>query len=118
MPRLGWHWVLLVWGYAIVWFLITDRVKLAAYRILDPVKDQGAVGPRLPRSLAHRLTCPGKRLPRRGWPRSTPIPIPGTGVHDSGDCPYGQEIRRDGNDEPGTGGRRRCDWCARHPVRA
>ena len=30
----------------------------------------------------------------------------------------GQEIRRDGNDEPGTGGGRRCDWCARHPVSA
>ena len=41
MPRLGWHWVLLVWGYAIIWFLITDRVKLAAYKILDPVKNQG-----------------------------------------------------------------------------
>jgi H+-transporting ATPase len=27
----------LVWGYAIAWFLITDRVKLFAYRILDPV---------------------------------------------------------------------------------
>jgi hypothetical protein len=36
--------------------------------------------------------------------------------HDSSDCPYGQEIRRDGNDEPGTDGRRQCDWCARHPV--
>ncbi len=41
MPRLGWRWVLLVWGYAIAWFLLTDRVKLLAYRILDPVKDQG-----------------------------------------------------------------------------
>jgi H+-transporting ATPase len=27
----------LVWGYALVWFLLTDRVKLVAYRILDPV---------------------------------------------------------------------------------
>ena len=26
----------LVWGYALVWFLVNDRVKLAAYRILDP----------------------------------------------------------------------------------
>jgi len=25
-------------GYALVWFLVTDRVKLLAYRILDPVK--------------------------------------------------------------------------------
>jgi H+-transporting ATPase len=42
VPRLGWNWVLLVWGYAIVWFLISDRIKLAAYKILDPVKNRGA----------------------------------------------------------------------------
>jgi H+-transporting ATPase len=42
MTPLGWHWALVVWGYAIVWFLLTDRVKLAAYRILDPVKNHGA----------------------------------------------------------------------------
>ena len=24
-------------GYALVWFLVTDRVKLVAYRILDPI---------------------------------------------------------------------------------
>ena len=46
VPRLGWNWVLFVWGYAIIWFLITDRVKLAAYKILDPVKGRGAVHPR------------------------------------------------------------------------
>jgi len=27
-----------VWGYALLWFLVNDRVKLLAYRILDPVK--------------------------------------------------------------------------------
>jgi len=36
MSPLGWGWALLVWGYALVWFLLTDRVKLLAYRILDP----------------------------------------------------------------------------------
>jgi hypothetical protein len=57
-------------------------------------------------------------------PAAKPAPFhtsadPGDRVyHDSGDCPYGQEIRRDGNDEPGTGGGRQCDWCARHPVSA
>jgi len=25
-----------VWGYALIWFLISDQVKLLAYRILDP----------------------------------------------------------------------------------
>jgi hypothetical protein len=38
--------------------------------------------------------------------------------HDRSDCPYAQEIRRNGNDEPGTDGRRQRDWCARHPVSA
>ena len=38
MTPLGWGWALFVWGYAVVWFLVTDPVKLLAYRILDPVK--------------------------------------------------------------------------------
>jgi H+-transporting ATPase len=38
MTPLGWGWALFVWGYALVWFLVNDRVKLLAYRILDPVK--------------------------------------------------------------------------------
>ena len=36
MTPLDWKWALLVWGYALAWFLVTDRVKLIAYRILDP----------------------------------------------------------------------------------
>ncbi len=35
---LWWGWALFVWGYALAWFLVTDPVKLLAYRILDPVK--------------------------------------------------------------------------------
>ena len=38
MTPLGWGWAALVWGYALVWFLVNDRVKLLAYRLLDPVK--------------------------------------------------------------------------------
>ncbi len=36
MTPLGWSWALFVWGYALVWFLVNDRVKLLAYRIFDP----------------------------------------------------------------------------------
>ena len=32
---LPWYWALLVWGYAIVWFLVNDRVKLLTYKLLD-----------------------------------------------------------------------------------
>jgi H+-transporting ATPase len=38
MTPLGWGWAGLVWGYAIAWALVNDRVKLLAYRILDPMK--------------------------------------------------------------------------------
>jgi H+-transporting ATPase len=43
MTPLGWRWALLVWGYALIWFLLTDRVKLVAYRILDPLNTDGVV---------------------------------------------------------------------------
>ena len=36
MTPLGWGWAAFVWGYALVWFLINDRVKLLAYRVFDP----------------------------------------------------------------------------------
>jgi len=36
MPPIGWGWALAVWGYALAWFFVNDRVKLAAYRIFDP----------------------------------------------------------------------------------
>jgi H+-transporting ATPase len=35
MPAIGWGWALVVWGYALAWFLVNDRVKLAVYRIFD-----------------------------------------------------------------------------------
>jgi H+-transporting ATPase len=38
MTPLGWGWAGFVWGYALLWALVNDRVKLLAYRIFDPVK--------------------------------------------------------------------------------
>ncbi|MGA7316129.1 MAG: plasma-membrane proton-efflux P-type ATPase [Silvibacterium sp.] len=38
MTPLGWKWAAFVWGYALVWLLVNDRVKLLAYRIFDPTK--------------------------------------------------------------------------------
>ncbi len=37
MAPIGWGWAALVWGYAFAWFLFNDRVKMATYRILDPL---------------------------------------------------------------------------------
>lgn len=39
MPAIGWKWAGLVWGYSLVWFLLSDFVKQIAYRILDPQKE-------------------------------------------------------------------------------
>ncbi len=36
MTPLGWGWAAAVWGYALAWFLLNDRIKLVAYRIFDP----------------------------------------------------------------------------------
>jgi len=38
MTPLGWGWAAFVWGYALAWFFLNDRVKLLAYRIFDPTK--------------------------------------------------------------------------------
>ena len=35
---LAWQWVLLVWGWALAWFLFNDRCKLLAYAVLDRLK--------------------------------------------------------------------------------
>jgi H+-transporting ATPase len=35
---LWWGWAALVWGYALIWFLVTDPIKLLAYRYLDATK--------------------------------------------------------------------------------
>lgn len=35
MTPLGWDWAGLVWAYALVGFLVEDRVKLATHRWLD-----------------------------------------------------------------------------------
>ncbi|MGA2090178.1 MAG: plasma-membrane proton-efflux P-type ATPase [Endomicrobiales bacterium] len=37
MTPLGWGWALFVWGYALAWFLLNDRLKLLAYRAFDSV---------------------------------------------------------------------------------
>ncbi len=46
MTPIDWKLALFVWGYAIAWFLINDRVKLAAYRIFDHFQPGLLVGKR------------------------------------------------------------------------
>jgi len=44
MTPLGWGWAGFVWGYALLWFLVNDRIKLLAYRIFDPIKAAAKTG--------------------------------------------------------------------------
>jgi H+-transporting ATPase len=59
MPAISWGWALFVWGYALVWFLVSDRVKLLAYRILDSVK---SVKARMPSDLTPRIAARAHEL--------------------------------------------------------
>ena len=60
VTALPWEYALLVWGYALLWFLLTDRVKLIAYQILDPVKHD------TPPDLTPPLADGGARLAHDG----------------------------------------------------
>ena len=55
MTPLGWGWAAFVWGYALAWFLINDRVKLLAYRIFDHPK--AAVIPTKPDDLVPEIAA-------------------------------------------------------------
>ena len=123
MPSLSWHWVLFVWAYALVWFLLTDRVKLLAYRLLDPVKDQTAVTEAVvPTSGPMPEAGPAAGPPRNVSFAAAVAPFhtdtdPEDPVyHDNDDCPYGQAIKQNANDKSGKDGRRRCEWCAEHAA--
>lgn len=54
MTPLGWGWALAVWGYALAWFLVNDRVKLMAYAILDTLTAR-------PKPDAEPLAAPAPR---------------------------------------------------------
>jgi H+-transporting ATPase len=42
MTPIGWGYAGIVWGYALIWFFVNDRVKLLAYRIFDSPKAAAA----------------------------------------------------------------------------
>ena len=53
---LAWYWALMVWGYALVWFLINDRAKLLTYRLLDAAGAEPALAAARPRSASSPRT--------------------------------------------------------------
>jgi H+-transporting ATPase len=128
MTPLGWGYAALVWGYALVWFLLTDRIKLLAYRLLDPVKEKLATGTgTVPGDLAAAGPGPAIDLRREATPKApvaaktTVAPFhAGSGhagvYHDNSGCAYGQELKANGHNKRGKAGRRRCEWCAQHAA--
>jgi len=57
---LGWNWALLVWGYALAWALLNDRIKLLTYRVLGAAK----VEPRAKRQAEVELQSGSKTDPK------------------------------------------------------
>jgi H+-transporting ATPase len=70
---LGWYWALLVWGYAVAWALVNDRVKLITYRILGAPKaaltHKAAVEPQTEAKAASELRAEPKQ-PAKSEPSS------------------------------------------------
>jgi H+-transporting ATPase len=128
---LDWKWAAFVWGYAIAWFLVTDRIKLLGYRLLDAPKPATAANDdnaitnhdnRADTSLTVHLSGPGADARPSDASQAPTVAPFHTGIdpdgvyHDNDDCPYGSEIKRHGNDQPGAEDRRLCGWCSQHPV--
>jgi H+-transporting ATPase len=89
MTPLGWGWALFVWGYALAWFLLNDRVKLLAYRVSDPAKASSLA--KHPLDLRPQITRRAYELYEQRGRR-----------HGQADQDWGQaerEIRRDGSDQ-------------------
>jgi H+-transporting ATPase len=113
MTPLGWPYAALVWGYALVWFVATDRLKLLGYRVLDP---SGSAADNAAASRSRRSASDVAAMAASVEPFHTDVDTsPGEPVyHDTSACPYAKEILHDGHDVAGTDGRRRCEWCEAH----
>jgi len=122
VTRLPWEYALLVWGYALAWFLLTDRAKLLAYRILDPATNAAAA--KSSATLDESATAPDKSVapPDVSSNGATPThayhttsreypPSHRDVYHTDDACPYGSEIKAS-HRQDGTGGRKLCSHCA------
>ena len=75
MTPLGWRWAGFVWGYALIWFLVNDRVKLLAYRIFDPAKAAPKPDAKLePKSDAKAAPMPDAKPEPKSDPKAAPMP--------------------------------------------
>ena len=75
MTPLGWGWAGFVWGYAVAWALVNDRVKLAAYWVLDRA-DRKADSKRRVEPKAETKTEPGPEAKTEPRPEAKTEPTP------------------------------------------
>ena len=68
MTPLGWGWTAMVWGYALVWFLVNDRAKLLTYWILDRAKVTA-------KSQPDTTSQPGDEAAAKRAPNAAPVPV-------------------------------------------
>jgi H+-transporting ATPase len=81
---LWWGWAALVWGYALAWFLVTDPLKLIAYRVL------AATAPAAPERKEEAEEAPAKLAsakPEAAKAPAAPDPKPTT-AESAGDAPH------------------------------
>lgn len=81
---LAWYWALLVWGWALAWFLVNDRFKLLAYSVLDRMnisEAKGAVAPQPQVSAASASDADdGKADAKAGPSPAAALPPPAASV--------------------------------------
>ena len=70
MTPLGWGWAAFVWAYALAWFLVNDRIKLAAYRILDSTKKRATISTNPSVGDSRTARGPASTTPRGATPES------------------------------------------------
>ena len=114
MTPLGWRFAALVWGYALVWFVVTDRVKLFGYRFLDP--SGSATDDESSRSQRSTIDLAAMTASVRPFHTEVDTGEHQPVYHDSSACPYAKEILHDGHEVIGTDDRRRCEWCEARAV--
>jgi H+-transporting ATPase len=76
MTPLGWGWAGFVWGYALVWALVNDRVKLAAYWVLDRADRRAATKRKAePRPDARAEAKPDAKAAAKPDAKAEPKPL-------------------------------------------
>ena len=76
MTPLGWGWAGFVWGYALVWFLINDPLKMLAYKIIDRSKADGKPQTEAaPKAQAKLEAQPEEETDPKSDAKTKPVPV-------------------------------------------